>query len=70
MEDKKFLERVGKNIADVRKKRELTQLTLSEDLGIHRTALTRIERGNTNITLLQLKKIAEKLKVSIDTLLG
>lgn len=60
---------IGKNIAEIRKRQGLTQLELSEKLGITRTLLSNYEIGRNRIHAGMLYKLAVNLKVSTDTLL-
>jgi transcriptional regulator with XRE-family HTH domain len=60
---------VGENIRRIRKKLELTQDDLSQQLTLTRTAITHIEAGTQGITLLQLSQIATALNSSILELL-
>ena len=46
----------------------LSQEKLAERAGVHRTYIGMIERGEKNITLSNIEKIASALGVSIDTL--
>lgn len=68
MEDQEFLEKLGQRIAQLRKKNGMTQVEFAEKLGIQRTALTRIEVGNVNTTLLMVKKICSVLNIDLSTL--
>lgn len=68
MEDQEFLEKLGQRIAQLRKKNGMTQVEFAEKLGIQRTALTRIEVGNVNTTLLMVKKICSVLNIDLPTL--
>lgn len=54
---------VGKKIRLYRKARKLTQEELGEQLQIAQTYLGRIERGEVNITIETLAKIADALRV-------
>lgn len=64
-----FLKEVGVRIAERRKKKNLTQEELAELVGLKRTAITRIELGNTNFGLLTLKGISEALGTTTAKLL-
>lgn len=68
MEDREFLEKLGQRIAKLRKEKGMTQVEFAEKLGIQRTALTRIEVGNVNITILNLRNISLVLKVDLNQL--
>lgn len=68
IEDQEFLEKLGQRIAQLRKEKGMTQVEFAEKLGIQRTALTRIEVGNVNVTILNLNKIASALDISLGEL--
>jgi len=64
-----ILERIGLNITLLREKRGLTQEKLAELAGLHRAYIGQIERGEKNIGLRNLEKIAKALSVDIRVLL-
>ena len=70
MEQKKFLIGLGEEIARLRKKKNLTQLDLSVEVGVDKQSITRIEKGHTNPTSLTLLKISEALDVPVSKLFG
>jgi len=53
-----------------RKAQHLSQEELAELAGVHRTYIGMIERAEKNITLCNIEKIANALKVSIPVLLS
>lgn len=63
--DKKLLERVGKNIREKRKDKGLTQEELAEKADINPKFLGKVERAETNVSLLTLAKICDALGISI-----
>jgi transcriptional regulator with XRE-family HTH domain len=69
--DKKIelLEKFGEKVREERLKRGLSQEELAARAGVHRTYIGMIERGEKNITLLNIEKVAEALDLSIDKLL-
>ena len=69
MKDEKYLIELGEKIAELRKKKDWTQLELAEKLKIQRTALTRIELGKVNSTINMLRKIAKTLDIKVIELL-
>ena len=69
--DKKIelLEKFGEKVREERLKRGLSQEELAARASVHRTYIGMIERGEKNITLLNIKKVAKALDLSIDKLL-
>ncbi len=63
-----IIERIGLNITLLREKRGLTQEKLAELAGLHRAYIGQIERGEKNIGLKNLEKIAKALDVNIRVL--
>ena len=64
-EDIFFLKVFGQNVRKIRKDKGLTQEQLSNDLGMEISQISRIERGVVNTSVLNLKKIAGLLNISI-----
>ncbi len=58
----------GDRIRHLRTEKGLSQEELAELADLHRTFIGRIERGETNVTLVNIKKISKGLKVSISKL--
>lgn len=54
---------VGGNLRRHRLERNFSQEAFAEHMGVHRTYLGSVERGERNITLQTLEKIAEFLGV-------
>lgn len=54
----------GERVRALRMKKGISQEELAERCGVHRTYMGRIERGETNITLSNIHKIARGLGVS------
>ena len=54
---------LGKNIAKYRNKKNLSQEKLAELVDLSREYITRVERGQKNITLKKLFAIADALEV-------
>lgn len=52
------------NIRDVRKNKGLTQEELAEKCDLHTSYLAGVERGERNITIQTLEKIAQGLEIS------
>jgi len=62
-------EEVGFNIRRIREERGISQEELAALAGLHRAYIGQIERGEKNIGLKNLEKIAKALNVSIKVLL-
>jgi len=58
----------GQRIAYLRKKKGLSQEKLAELADLHRTYVGSVERGERNIALINIEKIAKALNVSIKVL--
>lgn len=69
-EDKRFLQQLGFRIRERRIARNLTQATLAERCGLHRTFIGSVERGERNVALLSLRRIARALRVTPAELLA
>jgi len=61
--------RVGLNIRKYRKKKTWSQEQLALEASLHRAYIGQIERGEKNIGLKNLEKLAEALNISIKKLL-
>jgi len=62
---KTSLVRLGENIKHFRKKRGLSQEKLAGLANLHRTYVGGVERGERNISLLNLVHLADALEVSV-----
>ena len=60
---------LGRNLRAYRQARGLSQEDFAELLEVHRTYMGGIERGERNLTLKSVERIAEKLQVDAVTLL-
>jgi len=60
--------RVGFNIRNIRESKNLTQEKLAHLADLHRAYMGQIERGEKNIGLKNLEKIAKALKINIKEL--
>lgn len=63
-------ERLGARVRDMRTARGLTLEELAEGSQVSRAMLSKVERGETNPTLVVAAKISSALGVSLTTLLG
>ncbi|HGO9415596.1 TPA: helix-turn-helix domain-containing protein [Bacillus cereus] len=68
-EDQQFLNALGKRIRKLRVNKEWTQERLAFKSNLDRTYIGGIERGERNPTALNLKKIADALKVPLEHVL-
>jgi transcriptional regulator with XRE-family HTH domain len=60
--------RLGRRIRTLRKELGLTQEDLAFEVGVNRSYMGFIERGERNPSLAMLKKIAKALEVSLSVL--
>lgn len=65
MKDKAVRKLVGARIRSLRKEKGLSQEALGEKGGFHFSYIGQIERGEKNVSLLNLSKIAETLGVNL-----
>lgn len=61
---------VGRSLRDIRLSRGMSQEDFADSLGVHRTYLGALERGERNITLRSLERIAGQLGIDPLTLLS
>lgn len=53
----------GRNLAALRKQRGLSQEAFAEVVGVHRTYVGGVERGERNLTLRSVERLAAKVGV-------
>jgi len=70
MEKSEILKAFGNNVRCLRIKKGLSQEQLADLAGLHRTYIGGIERGERNISLENIVKIAKALGIDPTTLLG
>jgi len=56
---------LGNRIKELRKQRGFSQEKLAEISGLHRTYISDIERGQRNVSFLNLVKISDALNISV-----
>lgn len=61
---------VGQNLRAYRQERGLSQEAFAEVVGVHRTYMGGLERGERNLTLRSVERLAERLGVGVAELLG
>lgn len=66
---KEILVKFGERVREIRKAKRLSQEELAHKANLHRTYIGMIERGEKNITLLNIEKIAQALEIEIEDLL-
>jgi transcriptional regulator with XRE-family HTH domain len=52
---------VGRNLRAYREDKKLSQEAFADELGVHRTYMGGIERGERNLTLKSLERIASRI---------
>jgi transcriptional regulator with XRE-family HTH domain len=62
-------EQLAERIASLREARGLSQTELAEKLGMHPSALSRIETGDRKVSAYEIVALAEALEVDTDELL-
>ena len=60
---------VGRNLRAYREAKGLSQEAFADVLGVHRTYMGGVERGERNLTLRSLERIAERLELDPTTLI-
>ena len=65
MTDPKFLINLGAKIRELRLNKEMTQIELATRCNFGKASMSRIESGETNITVLTLNRISKALEVDI-----
>jgi transcriptional regulator with XRE-family HTH domain len=61
--------RFGERLRAVRQKKGISQEKLAELAGLHRTYVSSVERGERNISLLNIEKLAVALEVPMARLM-
>lgn len=70
MKNEDYLKDLGNRIRKIRLEKKLTQVELSDRVGIEDSALRRIESGRVNSTINMLRKIAKGLEIDVNELLS
>ncbi len=60
---------VGQRIREIRQEKGISQEALGDEIGLHRTYVGSLERGERNPSLQVISKLSELLEVSTDRLL-
>jgi transcriptional regulator with XRE-family HTH domain len=70
LDDRRFLQQIGSRVRDARTARRLTQAQLGDACGLHRTFIGSVERGERNVAILSLRRIARALRTPLADLVG
>jgi len=70
IEEQEFLREVGARLRARREDRGMTQAQLARQCGLHRTFIGSVERGERNVSVLNLRLIARRLRVPLAELLS
>ena len=65
LDDRDFLRQIGFRIRELRTARQMTQEQLAEASGLHRTFIGSVERGERNVAILNLRRIAKSIHVPL-----
>lgn len=68
--EKNYLERIGNQIRELRIEADLSQEKLAFACDLDRTYIGSVERGERNISVINLRKIAKALKIQVPILLN
>ncbi|UWJ21252.1 Regulatory protein (plasmid) [Bacillus cereus] len=68
MENIDIKEQFGMSIKYYRNKKGISQEKLAEITGLHRTYISEVERGNRNVSLININKIATALDINVSDL--
>jgi transcriptional regulator with XRE-family HTH domain len=69
LDDRQFLNGLGVRLRDLRLARNLTQAEMAKQCALHRTIIGSVERGERNVSILNLRPIARILRVPLSELL-
>jgi transcriptional regulator with XRE-family HTH domain len=67
---KKILINFGKRVKELRMLQKISQEELAFRSGLHRTYISSVERGERNISLINIERLAQALMVDPGALLG
>ena len=65
LDDRRFLRDLGLRLRQRRLARQWTQLDLARRCDLHRTFIGSVERGERNLSVLNLRRIAKVLRVRL-----
>jgi transcriptional regulator with XRE-family HTH domain len=64
-----ILDNFGKNLKKVRTEMKMSQEEFADKLNVHRTHLSKLERGLKNISLLRIEQLSIDLKIKLEVFL-
>lgn len=70
LQDRTFLRALGDRVRERRTELKLTQQDLGDKCGLHRTFVGSVERGERNISILNLRQLARALRLRVADLLS
>lgn len=70
IDDKIYLEQLGNRIRELRTEAELSQEKLAFACDLDRTYIGSVERGERNISVINIRKIANALEIKVSVLLS
>lgn len=70
LDEKKFLVQIGNRVRIKRSEAKLSQEKLAFASDLDRTYIGSVERGERNISIINLRKIATALKINVSELLN
>jgi transcriptional regulator with XRE-family HTH domain len=70
LDETRFLQQLGSRIRQLRAERHWTQAELARRCELHHTFIGSVERGERNISILNLRLFARVLRVGLPELLG
>lgn len=70
MNNKLSQKQIGQRVAELRKKKGLSQSDIAKSIGISRSSLAQIELGNRSVDTLELHKLSQVLGFSLDDFLS
>ena len=65
LDDRRFLADIGDRVREIRQQRGWTQAELGEKCRLHRTFIGSVERGERNISILNLRLLAKVLRMDL-----
>lgn len=69
LNDRHFLEELGYRVREWRIAKGMTQAELADACELHRTFIGSVERGERNVAIINLRRIARALRVNLADLL-